>query len=123
MPVFFPHAIAADLRELKGKSFGDFIEVHRTTDGLQTLAANHLNLYTTSRYWWQADQDIEALLTDYFTKFYGPASDAMRAFVMHAEANWMHFRDQPDRIGESLALLAAARERCPQTRSTGGGLP
>jgi len=113
MPVFFPHAIAADLRELKGKSFGDFIEVHRTTDGLQTLAANHLNLYTTSRYWWQADQDIEALLTDYFTKFYGPASDAMRAFVTHAEANWMHFRDQPDRIGESLALLAAARATVP----------
>jgi hypothetical protein len=113
MPAFFPHAIAADLRELRGKSFGDFIEVHRTLAGLQTLAATHLNLYVTSRYWWQADQDIETLLSDYVTGFYGPASAGMRAFVAYAEANWMDLREQPDRIDQAFALLGAAQAQAP----------
>ncbi len=62
LPMFFTRQIDADLKSLKGKAYGEFIEVNREWEGLKTLAINHLNLYLTSRYWWQADQNLDALL-------------------------------------------------------------
>ena len=37
-------------------------------------------LYVMARLMWDADQDPEALLDDYFTKFYGPAAKPMSSF-------------------------------------------
>ncbi|MFN0199198.1 MAG: DUF4838 domain-containing protein, partial [Planctomycetaceae bacterium] len=81
LPNFYPRAIAADLKSLKGVSLGDFIEVHRDPDGMESLAFDHLNLYVTSRGWWDADQDIEALLAEYGRDFYGPAAAEMQALI------------------------------------------
>ena len=113
LPMFFTRQIADDLKSLKGISFGDFIEVHREWDGVKSLAANHLNLYVNSRYWWNADQPLAPLLDDYCAKFYGPAATEMRAFLAFSEANWMLMRKQPEQIDAAFALLAEARAQAP----------
>src|SRR5262249_54400851 len=101
LPMFFTREIAADMKSLKGKAYGDFIEVYRDPKGLKELAANHLNLYVNSRYWWDADQPLEPLLDDYCEKFYGPAAAEMRLFLDFCEANWMKMRKEPDKIDEA----------------------
>lgn len=111
LPMFFTRQIDADLKSLKGKAYGEFIEVNREWEGLKTLAINHLNLYLTSRYWWQADQNLDALLDDYCTKFYGPAAAEMRAFIEHGEHHWMQMRKEPAQIDKAFALLAQAEAK------------
>lgn len=112
LPVYFPHAIAKDLQSLKGRSVGDFIEVYRNW-GLIDLAVCHLNLYVTARYWWDADQDIESLLEEYYTLFYGPAREQMKAFITYSEQHVDAMRKEGDKIERALELLDAARQAAP----------
>jgi hypothetical protein len=44
-----------------------------------------LNYYLTAKLCWDADLNVEALLTDYFEKFYGPAAAPMRDYFMTME--------------------------------------
>ncbi len=117
LPAYFPHAIAEDLRSLKGLSQGEYIEL---TDGaseeskgrvdMHAPGFNHLNMYVTTRYYWDANQDIEALLNEYYEKFYGPAAKEMKAFIEYSEANWKKMFNDAAPIGKALELLAAARK-------------
>lgn len=114
-PVYYTRQIARDLRELKGISLGEQIEIYthpagkEDSFGYDEFAVEHLNLYLAARLYWDVDQDLDALLADYYTGYYGPAAAGMRAFIEHAEANWMHMGNDGAKIGESLALLAAAK--------------
>ncbi len=113
-PVYFPSAIAQDLRDLKGVSLGDMIEVynHRPDKkdefDYDEFAVNHLNLYVTSRLWWDADQDLAALLDEYYTNYYGPARDQMKAFIEYSEENWGDMNRDHGKIDRALELLRAA---------------
>jgi hypothetical protein len=114
IPVFFPHLIAEDLHELQGKSMGEAIEVYRDpTVGIRSLAVDHLALYVTSRCWWDADLDVNALLEEYYTLYYGPAREEMKAFIGYAEANWPDMRKNADKLGQVFALLAKAQAKAP----------
>ena len=113
MPVFFPHTIARDLRSLKGICMGEFIDMYRQQGVLGGLAVDHLNLYVTARFWWDADQDVEAMLEEYYTLFYGPVRDEMKAFIEYSEANWMDLRKSPEKISEVFGLLAVAQQKVP----------
>ena len=115
LPVFFPHTIAKDLRSLKGISMGDFIEVYREQKGISELAVDHLNLYITARLWWNADQDVNALLDEYYTLFYGPASKEMKAFIDFSEANWPLMAKKVEPIDKAFELLAVARAAAGDT--------
>lgn len=114
-PVYYTQQIARDLRELKGVTLGEMIEIYEHPPGSEdrlgydTLAVEHLNLYITSRLWWDADQDLDALLADYFTGYFGPAAAPMRAFVEFSEANWMHMGQDAAKIGQAFALLESAQ--------------
>jgi hypothetical protein len=114
-PVYFPRQIARDLKELKGVTLGEQIEIYthpagkEASFGYDELAIEHLNLYVAARLYWDVNQDVDAILADFFQTYYGPAAEAMRAFVSHAEANWMRMSTDAATIGESLALLEAAR--------------
>lgn len=113
VPVYFPRLIAEDLRWLRGRSDGEASEVFRNYAGWDrdwhALATNHLNLYVTARYLWDADQDIDELLEDYYETFYGPAAGEMRAFVEFCEENWRSIQADPDAIDHALDLLGSAR--------------
>ena len=115
LPVYYPRAIAKDLRFLKGVALGGFNEVsfdrgRRRLGGLHVPAFNHLNIYVTARLYWDADQDLDAILNDYYEKFYGPAAKEMKAFIEYSEANWRHMRTKVEPIDKALALLKAARK-------------
>ncbi len=106
LPAYYPHAIAEDLRSLMGKSQGEFVE----EDLGGASGYEHLNMYVTMRCYWDADQDIEALLNEYYEKFYGPAAKEMKAFIEYSEANWTKMFKDAVPIGKALDLLAAARK-------------
>ena len=113
-PVYYTRQIARDLRDLRGVTLGEQIEIYAHPKGQEAalgydeLAIEHLNLYVAARLYWDVDQSVDAMLDDYFGAYYGAAADAMRAFVTHAEANWMRMSTDAAAIGESLALLADA---------------
>lgn len=119
MPVYFPHLIAEDLRSLKGKSVGDFIEVTYGSDSggkdMFALGFNHLNVYVTGRCYWDAGQDIDALLNEYYEKFYGPAATGMKAFVEYSERSWPLMQSQATSIDKAFQLLSVARKAAGDT--------
>lgn len=112
IPAYFPRQIAADLKALQGISEGEDSEVFRNFHGWErgwhALATNHLNLYVTARYYWDADQDLDALLEEYYDLFYGPAAAQMKAFVEYSEANWRLMIADPAVITQALGLLESA---------------
>lgn len=117
-PIYFPRLIAEDLRELKGKSMGEIIEVYdhrpdRTPPAWDEFAVNHLNIYVTMQLLWNADQSLEALLEDYYIKFYGPAAASMREFIEYSEANWPMMAQQAGPVAKALGLLEKARAAAP----------
>jgi len=112
IPAVFPHLIAKDLRYLKGISTGDFIEIWREPKGsrVNALATNHLNMYVTARLYWDADQDLSAMLDKYYKLFYGPAAGQMKQYFEFCEANWTVMKNKPELIDKSIKLLNAAQK-------------
>jgi hypothetical protein len=89
-----PREFAKDLQALKGVCMGERNESPR---GIQrgenpytwrAPGLDHLNLYVNARFLWDADQDIETVLDEYYTLFYGPARDEMQAAFDFADANF-----------------------------------
>jgi len=119
VPVYFPRLIAEDLRSLKGKSRGDFIEVYRNRPDQSheghALASNHLNVYITARMYWNTDQDLDALLDEYYDKFYGPAREEMKAFIEYAEANWPKATKEVEVIDRLFERIGAAQKAAGDT--------
>lgn len=114
VPVFIPHIIAEDLRSLQGLSRGEFVEVYRQGRNVNpqdelALAFNHLNLYVTAKLYWDVNLDLEALLSEYVDKFYGPAAKPMAAFIEYAEKNWKSATHQTEIIDRLLSLYKTAR--------------
>lgn len=113
IPVVYPHLIASDLKSLKGKSQGEFVETFRNYDGWKrnwhALATNHLNMIVTARCWWDPDLDVDALLEEYYSLYYGPASAPMRAFFQFAETNWRQVSKDPAVIDQLLKHLDEAK--------------
>ena len=114
-PRFFPHTIASDLRSLKGSSQGDFLEAY-SGGGSKTLGehlgVSYLNLYVTAQFWWDADQDVDKLLDEYYTLFYGPAAAEMKAFVDYGETNMYDALEKnAEKIAKVFALLEKAQAK------------
>jgi hypothetical protein len=124
-PVYYTKQISRDLRELKGISLGEQVEIYahpagqEQSFGYHDLAIEHFNLYVTARLYWDANQDVSEMLADYCTSYYGPAAEAMKAFITHAEANWMHMSTDAAKIGESFDLLAKARAAADSASHSG----
>jgi hypothetical protein len=116
VPVFFPHAISEDLKLLKGKAIGEGVEQSRAHGtGIHAPGFNHLNAYITSRLYWDADQDVDAMLAEYYRLFYGPAADQMKGFIEYSEAHWHEMLDNPKPITQALSLLDAAQKAAGDT--------
>lgn len=105
-----PHSIAKDLKMLKGISRGDWNEVSRVnlSPDKQQLwrapGADHLNLYVQARFLWDADQNLDALLEEYFRLFYGPARSEMKAAFEFAEANANRHSRDPGDVDPSVSI-------------------
>lgn len=128
LPMLFSANISEDLRLLKGKSAGEMIEAEswraRSDDArkMHYPGMTHLNLYITARLLWDADLDVDALLEDYYARFYGPAREPMKAFWTLAERLWREKSAEgapqlfevysEARIDELLSHLGRAAELC-----------
>ncbi|MFA7160257.1 MAG: DUF4838 domain-containing protein [Kiritimatiellia bacterium] len=119
IPVYFPRLIAEDLRSLKGFSKGDMIEVYLHSDPEKftwhPMAIMHLNIYITARLWWDVNQDLDAMLNEYYRLFYGPAEKEMKAFIEYSEQNWPNMISKIEAIDRAMELLAAARAKAGDT--------
>ncbi len=113
LPVYVHREIAEHVRSLRGISGGEIIECYEHVPdreyGYDALALAHLPIYTYSRSWWDAEQDIDGMLEEYYTLFYGPARDQMKAFIEYCEANWPRMRNEAEPIDKAFELLAAAQ--------------
>jgi alpha-glucuronidase len=77
--------MAREMRALKGVSLGACNEVSQRHADWYHPALNHMNLYVLSRLYWDADQDVDALLDDYCKNFFGPVATEMKAAIEFAE--------------------------------------
>lgn len=91
LPIFFSKWLDTEIKKLKGKSHGAFIEAEKRYD-FPYPEMNHLNIYLTGKLMWDADADINALLDDYYEKFYGPAAPEMKKFWTYAETLWTNMK-------------------------------
>ncbi|MCA1808410.1 MAG: DUF4838 domain-containing protein [Lentisphaerae bacterium] len=125
-PVLHPRNMAKDLKALKGIARGECDEEAQSGGRWHAPGIDHLTLYVQARFLWDADQDLNAMLNDYYTLFYGPARDDMRAAFEFAEATYRRTDASnrgrcdvtnvslPDRI-RFMELLQAARAKAGDT--------
>ena len=50
------------------------------TESRNAIATTFINLYLRSRLLWNPDEDVDVLLDDFYSKFFGPAEKPMRAY-------------------------------------------
>lgn len=91
LPVFFPHAASEDLKSWKGVLQGEFVESWKEKGGLADPGLNHLNAFVTARLYWNPDQDVDKMLNEYYSSFFGPVKDEMKGFYERAEKSWKNY--------------------------------
>jgi len=122
--VMHPRSCARELKALKGISAGDWNEVRRRPGGKKevvwtTPGFDHLSHYVNARFLWDADQDIEAVLDEYHTLFYGPARDKMKEAFDFAEASYTRDADRTILPTEArIALVEKLQEAKKQVDGT-----
>ncbi len=83
VPQVEAHAIADFLRAVKPYVRGAYFENESTA---QTF--RFLDEYVVLKMLWDPDQDVDALLDDYFTSFYGPGGEPIKAIYARLEELW-----------------------------------
>jgi hypothetical protein len=124
-PVLHPRGVARDLKALKGISLGDTGEQSQVGGKWRAPALEHITLYVQSRFLWDADQDVDHVLDEYCSLFYGPAAKAMKDAITYAEQN-LAFKDQSRGRGRGnpanvpLAVSLRLRELLENARQLAG---
>ncbi len=75
MPFWTVSAIRENMRIYKAHNVIGF-----ATEGMLISLRTGLNHYIRARLMWDAEADVDALLEDFYRKFFGPAAAPMRAF-------------------------------------------
>ena len=76
MPFWRSRAIAEDMRTYKKYGVIGF-----TTEGQPTYLRTGLNYYVRTRFMWDLESDVDALLEDFYARFFGPAAAPMKQFI------------------------------------------
>jgi hypothetical protein len=93
--IFGPFAMVHKIREDMAAfhdAGGTFIQ-HEAQPNFGMHGMNHL---VAARLAWDTEADIDALLEEYYTGFYGPAAEPMRAFWGEAEKGYALLRPGPN---------------------------
>lgn len=83
VPEIAPHAMAEFLRAVRPYVAGCFFENESTAETFRFL-----DEYITMKLLWDPEQDVDALLADYFRSFYGPAAEPISALYARLEELW-----------------------------------
>ncbi len=109
-----PRIFAEDIQYLKGIAMGEDLWAPWGSGSLANRPGfHHLNYYISSRFQWDADQDIDEVLEEYYHLFYGPAAGEMAAFIDFYETNLRDMKriDAAPMIEEALAMFDAAKNQ------------
>lgn len=111
-PIFYPRLIAQDLAFLKGKSAGEFVEIATNWPpwnlAWDSFAAQALNTSITARLYWDANQDVETLLNEYYDLYYGPASQKMKKLHEYSENHFASLAYKPEFLQTMRAMAQDA---------------
>jgi hypothetical protein len=78
------------------------INVMRVEVIRQSWASNAISLYLATRMMWNVNTDVDALLDEFYAKFYGPAREPMKQYHEALDAA---FRDTPYFTGSSYVYF------------------
>ncbi len=78
------------------------INVMRVEVIRQSWASDPISLYVAARMMWDIDTDVDALLTEFYEKYYGPAAEPMQAYHETLESA---FADTPYCTGSSYVYF------------------
>ena len=124
-PVIHPRAMAKDLQYLQGFAFGASGEVSQYGGKWQAMGLDHITLYVQARFFWDADQDVDQVLNEYCTLFYGPAAQEMKEAIDFAESN-LAYKDESRGRGKgnpmnvSLETALKFRDLLDKAKATAG---
>jgi len=107
-PQYWPHVAARGIRESHEEVWREDVWLSSGKGGLHHPGMAHLNPYIISRFWWDADQDVDVLLAEYYERFYGPAAAPMRAFIEHCEREYARLASDGEVSRKALDLFAEA---------------
>ena len=111
LPSFTAHTNAKSINAIKGDFLGENIQPS-SHNFMQAAAFNSYQFYFTFRmYWGDKDQDIDPMLEEFYTLFYGPARAEIKAFYEYCEAHWPEMRKDKSKADKALALFAEARKQ------------
>jgi len=109
-PCYFPHVIARGMHDVKDQVWRQDLWLPEK-GGLYQPGVNHLNAWIHSRFWWDADQDVDLLLAEYYENYYGPAAAEMKAFIEFCEAHYAQLAKSKEATNQALLLFAAAKQK------------
>jgi len=111
-PFYNPHVIARGLSDAKGRLWREdlwFMPFSKT--GLYRPGVCHLNVYVTSRMWWDQILDVDELLAEYYRLYYGPAEREMEVFVDFVEQNYEALSRDEETVNRCLELFEAVKSK------------
>lgn len=109
-PGFLPHVMARGVQDAADEVWAEDIWVSERR-GLADPGVNHLTPYVISQFWWNPDGDIDALLSEYYRDFYGPAAAEMQAFIEYNEAHYEALTSDQEAINGLFERFAAAKAK------------
>ncbi|HEV2294749.1 MAG TPA: DUF4838 domain-containing protein [Tepidisphaeraceae bacterium] len=114
------HKMREDLPAFRDAG-GTFIVI----ESQPNFSMNGLNLYVAARLVWDVDADVDVLVEEYVTKFYGPAAEPMRAFFRGAERHYALTRpgvQAAQRVGARLHFWSELDDHLQRAEALTRGL-
>ena len=113
LPSFAAHAIGDSVSATKGISAGEDIWLSVARDfATKDIGFNHFMVYFTARmYWGGKAADVDAMLREYCSLFYGPAEREIFTFFTYCELNWNDMEKDKAKADEALALFNEAKAK------------
>jgi hypothetical protein len=115
------HKMREDLPAFR-EAGGTFVVI----EAQPNFAMNGLNLYVAARLVWDVNADVDALVEEYVTQFYGPAADPMRDFFRANERFYALTRPglrAANRVGENPQFWTELDGHLKRAEEAVKGLP
>lgn len=108
-PQYWPHVIARGIQESHEDIWREDVWLSSGKGGLHHPGMAHLNPYIISRFWWNAEQDVDEILSEYSVLFYGPAAASMKSFIEYCETNYAELASNAEISQTAIQLFDQAK--------------
>ncbi len=130
VPVIFTKLMERNFMSMYGRvGLGMFVcitwDYQSPQSVLRRPGLSHLMIYLHNRFLWNSNLDLQAVLDEYYEKFFGPAEAEMKEFYEFAEKVWMRpgAREisansgflRPEDVDVYFDILGRARKKAGET--------